>query len=244
MLKKLTGLPDDTVLGRILKLWLWGLDYAPDGDLRKYDKGIVEEACGLQMEILIQVGLVDRKPFLRLHDWWDYAGRFLKIKYKNYEDKWKRIEKSYLGSPKNPLRTLTNLSNQPNQPNQPGVEDWFETIWQAYPVHRRHGKDVAFKRFEKTVTTPEDAKRCARALDRYLKSVDDQRYVLRGSKWFNEWEDHADERRVSESPNSSEVDAGSTQQIPSGGIDPAMGQVLDGLGNSIPNGHSKDRLHG
>jgi len=80
-------------------------------------------------------------------------------------------------------------------------KDWFAKIWLAYPKERRHGKSVAWKRFDKSVQTLEDAKGCARALEAYLKSdVVARGYVMRASKWFEEWEDHVnDDGRNSQS---------------------------------------------
>lgn len=85
------------------------------------------------------------------------------------------------------------------------IKEWFLKTWNAYPKERRHGKEVAFKRYQKAVKTLEDAKEVARALDNYLKSktVKDG-FILRGSKWFDEWQDWQIERREYDDRRSSE----------------------------------------
>jgi hypothetical protein len=109
-------------IGRIHCLWWWCLDYATDGDLRKFDPDTVVMACSTPMDLLVECEFVDRRPYLRVHDWWHYAGRFIKIKYKDYPDKWKRIEVLYKGSLKGIRYPSLKPTNQPtdlNQPNQP-----------------------------------------------------------------------------------------------------------------------------
>ena len=57
--------------------------------------------------LLIRCKFVDRTPYLRVHDWWEYYGRFLQIKYKNRPEKWQEIKNlcfSKIEHPKNLLR--------------------------------------------------------------------------------------------------------------------------------------------
>lgn len=78
------------------------------------------------------------------------------------------------------------------------VKEWFNHTWDNYPKERRHGKDVAFKRYQKAVKTLEDAREVAAALDNYLASkVVTDGFVMRGSKWFDEWEDWKNDKRRS-----------------------------------------------
>lgn len=92
---RLTNLEVDTVIGRIHLLWYWALDFAFDGDLRKFDPKTIELACHLPLKQLQSAGFIDVRPFRRIHDWWDYAGNYLKLKYKNTPEKWMQIEKLY-----------------------------------------------------------------------------------------------------------------------------------------------------
>lgn len=78
------------------------------------------------------------------------------------------------------------------------IKEWFEHTWNNYPKERRHGKDVAFKRYEKAVKTLDEAREVAAALDNYLASkVVADGFVMRGSKWFDEWEDWKNDKRRS-----------------------------------------------
>jgi hypothetical protein len=88
-------LDKDVVIGRLIRLWCWCLDYAFDGDLRKFDALMIESACGLPLSSLVLSGFVDYRPYRRIHGWWEYAGNYLKQKYKNQPEKWRQIEKSY-----------------------------------------------------------------------------------------------------------------------------------------------------
>ena len=125
-LRTVLGIPLDECLGRVHRFWWWCLDYALDGDLVKFQPIVIENACGIPLEALKQCGLVDTKPNLRVHDWWQYAGRFISIKYKNYPKKWEEIRDGYIkGTPKGTPKGIAkggskglnlNLTNQPNQP--------------------------------------------------------------------------------------------------------------------------------
>lgn len=115
------------------------MDYAEDGDLRRVTPARVAAGIGLPpakgadlIAALKSAGFVDRKPHSRVHDWWEYAGPFLRSKYKRSPAKWQRIRTLYVTvtepgqePPTEPGRTgevtgepnLPNLTNQPNQPN-------------------------------------------------------------------------------------------------------------------------------
>jgi hypothetical protein len=87
-------------IGRLHCLWWWCLEYALDGDLRKFNPEAVSLACSIPIDILVRCEFVDALPYRRIHDWWDYAGDFIKIKFKNYPEKWMRIEHLYKNTPK------------------------------------------------------------------------------------------------------------------------------------------------
>ena len=71
----------------------------------------------------------------------------------------------------------------------------FEKAVSQYPSFRRKGKDVAFKRFKKTVTSDEKLKAFNIALVNYLNSSDvKDGHVLRMSKFFDEWKDWVDHK--------------------------------------------------
>jgi hypothetical protein len=92
----------DLTLGRLHRLWWWCLDYATDGDLRRFNDAQI--ACGAGVAAaegkrfvaaLKRSCWVDSEPYFRVHDWWEYAGRFLQVKWKHYPDKWKVVRSAY-----------------------------------------------------------------------------------------------------------------------------------------------------
>jgi len=107
-LSRLSNIDLDTTIGRLHLLWYWALDFAFDGDLRKFDAKSIEFVCHLSLKHLQSAGFIDVRPFRRIHDWWQYSGNYLKIKYKNKPEKWMQIEQSYDTSPNNTPNTTPN----------------------------------------------------------------------------------------------------------------------------------------
>lgn len=68
----------------------------------------------------------------------------------------------------------------------------FEGTWGLYP--RKLGKDKAFKKYCKTVTTPILAKQCKRAVENYIAEIEDKGteecFIKHGSSFFNMWQDY------------------------------------------------------
>ena len=98
----------DTAIGKIHRFWWWCQDYAEDGDLKKHSAFALATACGVSsdqsetfLQSMIEAALIDREPYLRVHDWWDYAGPYLITKYKQQTDKWQRIKDLYNNSSSN-----------------------------------------------------------------------------------------------------------------------------------------------
>lgn len=159
----------DTV-GRLHLFWHWCLDYAPNGYLDKHGHEVIAEVfsvdsseCTRLMQALRESEFLDFEPQFRVHDWWDYAGRYLQVRYKNKPKLWKEIKRLYGHSvqrtkqpTKNPLTTDNATINQPNQPiptnlNQPiptkTSDDWFQDFWAVYP--RKDAKQDAVKAWKK-----------------------------------------------------------------------------------------------
>lgn len=96
-----TGWNKDEALGKLHRLWWWTLDFAEDGVLKKYnphqylspltnDKLPAEKL----LNILKDTNFIDKDG--KIHHWWDYAGRYLKGKYKTSNPKrLKEIQKIY-----------------------------------------------------------------------------------------------------------------------------------------------------
>jgi hypothetical protein len=73
------------------------------------------------------------------------------------------------------------------------TNSWFESVWKLYPPKNKSGKRKALKVFVKTVKSEEDYSRILKAINNYnkLRRVK-QGFVLRASRWFEEWEDYVD----------------------------------------------------
>lgn len=77
-------IPKAQALGHLVSLWLWCLDYAPDGDLASFDSEEVAEA-GLWegdpttfLDALAAAGFLEREgDALSIHDWYEYGGKAL-----------------------------------------------------------------------------------------------------------------------------------------------------------------------
>lgn len=94
-LKTILKVELETVIGRLHMLWWWCLDYAINGDLTKHTPEVIEAACHIPLSALIEVKFVDLDPYLRIHDWWDNQGNYLKIKYRDHSEIWREIETQY-----------------------------------------------------------------------------------------------------------------------------------------------------
>ncbi len=100
-------------VGALHIFWHWCVDYAEDGDLTRYNDSTLASVVGLDpkagsefVEAMVKCGgeiasgFIERDPFFRVHDWWDYIGKYLQIKYKHNPKKWKGIQRSYLNRSK------------------------------------------------------------------------------------------------------------------------------------------------
>lgn len=79
------------VMGGLVTLWVWALEYAQDGKIEKWRTGI-KSICGIDPQHLIDAGFLDESP-LTIHDWNDYTGEYFRAKYKNKIRKRHRINK-------------------------------------------------------------------------------------------------------------------------------------------------------
>lgn len=112
----------DTTVGKLHRFWWWCVDYAEDGDLRKHNDGSLGGAVGLNgdkaklfVQSMVEACLLDREPYFRVHDWWEYFGPFLLAKYKRSPDKWMRVRKLYNSD----AHGASNSSNPDYPPTHP-----------------------------------------------------------------------------------------------------------------------------
>lgn len=112
-LRAVMKIDEDIALGRLALLWLWSSDYALDGDLRKFDHLVIESACKIPVKVLIECKFLDVKPCLRIHDWWDYVGPYLKLRFKDHPEKWQRIKTLYEHQSKHQSKSPSNHTSNP-----------------------------------------------------------------------------------------------------------------------------------
>lgn len=127
-LSKAAGWPVDQTIGKLHIFWWWCLDYATDGRLEKHGDEVIASVFGVTTDcdkfvaLLTDIEFLDSAPEIRVHDWWDYAGRFLQTRYKNKPKLWKEIKRFYGHSVQRTNNRLTtdkepNQNHKPNQPN-------------------------------------------------------------------------------------------------------------------------------
>jgi len=121
------------MVGHLTTLWANVLELAEDGDITKWSVEDIADYAGWEDDpkwfytalLNDKDGWLDEKDGKRLiHDWWEYAGRYLKAKYKTHNpNKLTYIETLYgktLGKPKTDFGELSNqsinLSNQSIDP--------------------------------------------------------------------------------------------------------------------------------
>lgn len=129
----------DTTIAKLLRFWWWCVDYAENGDLRKHSPERLAGAVGLKssdgqafFHAMIKSGWIDEEPHLRVHDWWDYIGPFLRTKYRHHPDRWHKIKDMYVKDTvkddvedpvTKPNLTLPNLTN--NNPPEAAFSEGF-----------------------------------------------------------------------------------------------------------------------
>lgn len=91
-------------VGRLLAFWSWCFEYAPTGDLSRWNNALIAESVELNateskafVEAMVESGWICREPGLfRVHDWIDYASRYLRdTKFKRHPDKWAEVQRLY-----------------------------------------------------------------------------------------------------------------------------------------------------
>ena len=100
------GVNQSEAIGLLHRFWWWCVDYAEDGDLTRFSNEQVAGMLGLSndkpfIETMVNCGFIERKPYLRIHDWTDYVGEYLYSKYRSSNlKKYKSIVRAYKGGHK------------------------------------------------------------------------------------------------------------------------------------------------
>lgn len=200
-------------IGALHRFWWWCVDYAEDGDLRKHNDARIALAVGLNVDAgkhfvdsMVQSCWIDREPYFRVHDWWDYVGLFLQIKYKHNPIKWNRIRKKYKnGSNNRSKNSIPNLT-KPNltKPNTPPISPsgGFEEFWVSYP--KKIAKQNALKAWFKLSPDVVLAGNILAALERHKTNPswlkDNGQWIPLPASWINgrRWEDEINVKKTAD----------------------------------------------
>jgi hypothetical protein len=88
-LARILGIAVPAALGHMHLLWWWAIEYAPDGDVGRFDAAEVALACMWEgdetalLPALQRAGFVDANG--HIHDWHDYAGKLVDRRRRNAE---------------------------------------------------------------------------------------------------------------------------------------------------------------
>jgi hypothetical protein len=86
---RILGINRPQMIGHMLCLWWWCLDYAQDGDLTDFDRADIADAADWQgdpdvfVDALLRCGPTDRPGLLtngdglQVHDWEEYGGKYI-----------------------------------------------------------------------------------------------------------------------------------------------------------------------
>lgn len=133
MLGELMGWNNYETAGRLLSFWFWCLDYAPTGDLRRFNDTQIGravelngEAAAMFVKSAVASGWIDRGPgVFRVHDWPDFTKRYLKeSRFKGRPDKWLEVLAVYAdnsGLTPESLQTPTNHTDPTHPPTKGGA---------------------------------------------------------------------------------------------------------------------------
>lgn len=106
-LEELCSTDRNGTVGVLHRFWYWAMDYAEDGDLSKWTLATISKAIGIDANHLVSAGFIDQKPYLKIHDWFEYFGEYLRGKYRREPEKYEVIKKKCLGTDSVQNRTNT-----------------------------------------------------------------------------------------------------------------------------------------
>lgn len=136
--RKLLQLADDLrlkpvhTMGHLHALWHSALEQQENGVLVSWPDEMIALASAYSGAVPQYVSLLQKHGWIdddrKLHDWWDYAGAYLRGKYKRNPEKWMKIKALYdvpvTYGLRNPTPTIPTIpTNLPNLPYLPMVAD-------------------------------------------------------------------------------------------------------------------------
>lgn len=193
------------LLGHLHALWHTALEQQEDGDLSSWSDDLIADYSAYLGDSFQYVSLLQRFGWLDgklLHDWMDYAGRYLESKYRTARpDYLESIRKKHENNIKSDFSQTTvnppNLTNPPNQPKEPAFP--FEDLWDKYP--NKDGRIAAVRSFKASVKTDQDWTDINIALSNYLESERVRKgFIKNGSTWFANWRDWIKKKTIKPKP--------------------------------------------
>jgi hypothetical protein len=179
-LSDLLGIEVHSACGILIFLWSWALDYADDGDLSKYSEKQLYDAVRSNSEAapdllknLQEAGFVDEN--LKIHDWLDYAGEFLRGRYKRKLKNKKSTLKKWSGAGQEQVR-----SKQGAAPPKSRVEESIEDkSYNNIYTHWNSKKIIVHNHFTDKMKRAINARIAEKtAPDAIIKAIDNYAIVL------------------------------------------------------------------
>lgn len=134
------GLSTRECVGTLLCLWLWSLEFAPDGDLSALSLDEIAEAADWRgdhdelFNALVECGFVESDDAgVRLHDWQDYGGKAEEQRRKWRERKAAERERKASEGDNKGRGAKRAPAPSPAPPAPLPHDDDFERFWRAYP---------------------------------------------------------------------------------------------------------------
>ena len=151
-------LPPVYIIGHLHALWHTILEQQEDGNLSEWPDAMIAQAAAYSGDATAFVLALQSRKMLDgkiVHDWMDYAGRYLQVKYRTSNPlrllKIQKLHKSVrkTDSSLSKVRLKTDNLTLPNQPNLPYLKQ-AEVFWGSYKSNaRKIGKGLVEKWFLK-----------------------------------------------------------------------------------------------
>jgi len=197
-------------VGAIHLFWHWCVDYAEDGELTRYNDSTLASVVALDpqagakfVEAMVKCGgetasgFIEREPYFRVHDWWDYIGKYLQVKYKHNPKKWKGIQRAYLnrskGGSNNRSYGRSRSRYEFKEKGGPGGNNGFEEFWSDFPRHTARKK--ALEVWQKLIPDPVLRATIKEAIVKQKQwpqwNKDKGQFIPHPATWLNQhrWED-------------------------------------------------------
>ena len=137
-LGKRLGIPPVYAMGHLHALWHSALEQQESGDLAKWNNQTIASAAAFDGNPNVFVSALRRSGWLDgkvLHDWLDYAGRYLESRYRTSKpDKMAQIWAIHGKTVFSPSKDGKQTAHQPNLPTVPNQTEHNQTVKNVTPA--------------------------------------------------------------------------------------------------------------